>query len=334
MRDRVKANFGINIPGIRLRANPALAAEAYLFMIDEVPIARGNVHVGMYFFEGAIDVLNELGLADQSISDIQPLTHKTGHWVPDSAQTAIQAAEHELIPAPTHLLDQFEALIRRNLVRFFGIQDAETLLQSWESSETSKSLVVALHLTSRDRLRLIQVLRELIRDRVPLTQGETILNALQGTNLASDDIHHLTRLVRLQIRHQLPSNTPGTIRVPIPLVEEQKLFTITDGRALFIASPQQKHEFLVWLRDQLQELQTDPFNIVLVTPNPEPRPLLRRLIEPEFPDLMVLSQEEILEFSETLSSSSSDESPTTKPSESPPLTTTPTPNDESEEVTE
>lgn len=335
MRDRIKTDFGINIPGIRLRANPALAPEAYLFVIDEVPIARGNVHVGMYFFEGAIDVLNEIGIADQTISDIHPLTHKTGYWVPNSAQTALQAAGHELIQSPNHLLDQFEALIRRNLVRFFGIQDAETLLQSWESSETGKSLVAGLHLTSRDRLRLIQVLRELIRDRVPLTQGETILKALQGANLASDDIHHLTRLVRLQIRQQLPGNNPGTIRVPILLAEEQKLFTITGDRAIFIASPQQKHEFLVWLRDQLQELQTEPFNTVLVTPNPEPRPLLRRLIEPESADLMVLSQEEVLEFAETLSSSSGDESSTTNLSESPSSTATPTPDDESEEeVTE
>jgi tetratricopeptide (TPR) repeat protein len=343
MRDRIKTDFGINIPGIRLRANPNLAPEDYLFMIDEVPIARGNVHVGMYFFEGEIDDLNEIGIADQALSGIHPLTHKTGYWVPDSAQPTLQAAGHDLIPAPNHLLDQFEALIRRNLVKFFGIQEAETLLQSWESSETGKSLVTAvaavaavaaLHLTSRDRLRLIQVLRELIRDRVPLTQGETILSALQGANLASDDIYHLTQLVRLELRQHLPGNAPGTIRVPIPLAEEQTLFTLIGDHAIFIASPQQKHEFLVWLRDQLQELQADLFKTVLVTPNPASRPLLRRLIEPEFPDLMVLSQEEVLEFSEATSSCFSDESPTTNLSKSPSLTANPTPDDQSEEVTE
>jgi flagellar biosynthesis component FlhA len=101
------------------------------------------------------------------------------------------------------------------------------------------------------------------------------------------------RAARLRLRSCLPGNTSNAVRVLLPSAFEEQLLGEEEGRAFLAANPAQKLAFLAWLREEMEPQSQDA---VLVTRSPVLRPLLRRLVAPEFPDLMVLAEEELFSF--------------------------------------
>jgi flagellar biosynthesis component FlhA len=73
-----------------------------------------------------------------------------------------------------------------------------------------------------------------------------------------------------------------------------------DGRMAFVPPPDQTHELLRTIRAWQP---TPAGNAVMVTHYPELRPYLRQLVEFEFPDMLVLSSDELL-WPDELSASS------------------------------
>jgi flagellar biosynthesis component FlhA len=50
LRERISASFGIQIPGVRVRANAGdLPPTAYVFMLDEILLLRGQQEAGRRF---------------------------------------------------------------------------------------------------------------------------------------------------------------------------------------------------------------------------------------------------------------------------------------------
>jgi len=99
------------------------------------------------------------------------------------------------------------------------------------------------------------------------------------------------RAARLHLRQSLPGNVDATTRLALPSNFEDQLLGISDGHAFLAAEPGQRLLFLAWLRGEMAHRDS---RTVLVTRSPALRPLLRRLVEVEFPDLMVLAEEEVL----------------------------------------
>ena len=251
MRNRIKAETGASVPGVRARANSALPEGVYEVQLDEVPVDRGLA-------------------------------------VP-------KAACEQTWSTPEFLIAHIEAVLRHNLTRFVGVQETASMLDEWEKLPGGKEQVQAALPTPLARRRFTWLIQGLLAERVSIIDWQAILAAAKELDVATAPMLALVRAARLRLRPSLPGNTSGAVRVALPASFEDQLLGAADGRAFLAADPVQKLDFLAWLRGEMEH--HDP-QTVLSTRSPALRPLLRRLVAPEFPDLMVLAEEELLSSDE------------------------------------
>ncbi len=96
------------------------------------------------------------------------------------------------------------------------------------------------------------------------------------------------------MKEQLPGNNPNAQRLELSMEWEGMLISGLEhhnGRKFLTLPPEETYEFLSTIRNAVK---TRDWNLVLVTQSSEIRPFVRRLVENEFPHLMVLAQDELV----------------------------------------
>ena len=295
LRDRVRAETGVGVPGVRVRANPSLAPGDYVIMIDEIPRARGSVHLGMRYSPEPAERWHDVAAPQYLVEERNPRTHRPGFWVAPEAWERAAALNLDLWAEPlVFVVHHLEATLRRNLGEFVGVQEFETLLDAWRGNEHASSLIRELTPDESARLRLARVVRALVRDRVPLKAPEDILEAVAEQGLTSGTDAEIVAGVRARIGKWLPGNSRTAQRVELPVEWQEKLLSWvqqSNGGTWLKGPVVDTEELLAVVRAAFDPLGSD---VVLIAPRIEVQPLLRRLIAPEFPDVMVLAREEVL----------------------------------------
>ena len=303
MRQRIKEETGVNLPGVRVRGNEyGLPDETYIIMLDEVPLVSGNVRTKMCYCPVSLEKLQFLGIPDQLPEEApHPLNGEPGCWVSRDHWEMITNKGLELWDDPLlYMVYHLEAVLRRNLADFLGIQAVENLLWDWEQAERGSSLIKEVLPDQASRFRFARVLRALVKERVSITSWEDILETVRESGLATKNESEVVRLVRLKLREYLPGNTLGSRRLPLPPETERKIapwIWRENGKAFLSLPPEETQELLSDIRGLV-----DPNDkkIVLVTHDAELRPFIRRLVELEHPDLMVISQDELISEEEMM----------------------------------
>ena len=105
------------------------------------------------------------------------------------------------------------------------------------------------------------------------------------------------RAVRLALKPGLPGNRPGDTRAELPASLEEAIvpwLQAQGGRWFLAIPPEATQKLLGDIRDFMRDRSR---LCAIVTRGADLRPCLRRLIELEHPDVMVLSAEELTEES-------------------------------------
>jgi tetratricopeptide (TPR) repeat protein len=300
MRERIKAETGASVPGVRARPNSALPEGAYEVQIDETPVNRGAAVRDRWYFAGSPMAPAGLDIEGHSSPAAHPVTGEPGCWLDAQGLAVLKAAGKTAWSAPEFLIAIIEAVLRRNVTRFVGLQETAGMLSEWEKLPGGKEQVQAALPTPLARRRFTWMVQGLLAERAPIVEWREILAAAKDLDAATAPIQALVRAARLRLRGGLPGNAPGAPRVALPAGFEDRLLGSEDGRAFLAADPIQKLDFLAWLRGEMEH--RDP-QTVLVTRSPALRPLLRRLVAPEFPDLMALAEEEVLDLDDPAAAS-------------------------------
>jgi tetratricopeptide (TPR) repeat protein len=296
MRKRIQDGMGVAVPGVRVRRNNALAANDYVVMLDEIPLVKSAVQLDRRYCPVSAAKLQELGIPQQSLVEApHPQTGEPGCWILRDNWGSVTGNGVELWAEPlVYVIYDLEAVLLRNLADFLGVQEVENLLETLGKKEGGSALIEAALPDPASRLRFARLLRALVRERVSITQWENILKTFQTQGLATRNVAEAVRDVRVRLKNGLPGNDMATRRAEFPPeIEDQmaKWVSREDGKAFFAASSEETHRLLSMLRDWMKSKDR---NIVLVTRSSRLRPFIRQLVEAEFPDLMVLSQEELL----------------------------------------
>jgi len=152
-------------------------------------------------------------------------------------------------------------------------------------------------------IRLTRLLRALLQDRVPITKPDAILEAMEQTGVG-DDVS--LQLARLRLKDVLPGNRPGDQRITVPQDFEDDIWVWLDsegGRQFLAAPPEYIIDWLAQIRTLISSAdgstQGAKPTVVLITRQADLRLPLRRLVELEFPAVMMLSEEEVLDLTQT-----------------------------------
>ena len=297
MRARIAEELGVTIPGVRVRANDNMYSYGYTIMVNDIPLETGFLPGNKLYCHTSIDVLQQLGIPEETI-DFQPhpVTGDDGYWIEPEYRDLISHNE----AAPVHeslifMVFHIEAVLRSHLADFLGLQDVENLLLNWEQDERAASRIRTVLSDETSRFRFARLLRMLVRERVPITSREEILDAFEGVPSANGDLGPIERAVRLKLKKLLPGNQPNCKRVTIPKENEDQIKKwITDKHesTVFVIPPEDRQKML---NEILSLADPNDKKVVLVTSSPELRRFVRNLVGRAFPELIVLANEEVLE---------------------------------------
>ncbi|UVO50028.1 flagellar biosynthesis protein FlhA [Sphingomonas sp. SUN019] len=189
------------------------------------------------------------------------------------------------------LVAAIEAVIRRNLPRFLGVQEAVTLLNriGEDYPEVVKEAVRAI-----PAAKIAEVLRRLAEEEVPLRNMRDVLEGLTEAAQSERETPRLTDMTRIALkRYLLDSAAPeGQVRALVVTPELEAMVRdatrVVDGVERLAIQPDVAQALVETIAALAQETGANA-----VVTSFEVRRAMRKLIEPDLFDLPVLAFNEL-----------------------------------------
>jgi flagellar biosynthesis protein FlhA len=194
----------------------------------------------------------------------------------------------------THLSE----VVRSHADELLGRQEVQKLLDMVKGTHPAVIEELVPHLLGVADVQ--KVLQGLLRERVPIRDLVTILEALADTARSSRDLDVLIEAVRTALKRQITkqyADDKGVVRALTldPRLEQRILDTVqrTDRGAQLALDPRTGQQLFAALSREIERVLTQGLT-PLVLCSPGLRPFLRRLLEKALPQLAIVSYGELL----------------------------------------
>jgi type III secretion protein V len=278
VRERLYRDLGVRAPAFRVRTGAPLPARTYRLAIDEVPAGAGLVPEGAGFCATPPPELARAGHVGRVVQDALGRSFTA---VPAEALPALAAVGAVVTPGGALVAEHLLQLLRAHAAAFLGVEEVQAALTGLEASapalvrEAGRKVPLPL---------LADVLRRLLQEQVSVRNLRAVLEALVSPATEGDASQLAERCraaLARQLSHQHASGGVLLAYLVDPTVEEALRGA---GGAL---EPSQAGAIL----EGLKRLGR-PRQAVLLT-SPDVRRMLRRLIEGSFPEVPVLTFNEL-----------------------------------------
>ncbi len=291
IRRQLATELGYVLPPVRVTDNLSLGAREYTVLLKGVEVARYELPPGA-----------ELALAGGGggqpgpdwVATREPAFQLDAWWIPAAQADAVRAAGWTVVDPVSVLSTHLAELARRFAYELFGRQDTKKLLD--RVAEENPRVVEDLVPKLLPLATVQKVIQNLLRERVPIRDAVSILEALGEAAAISRNPILLTEYVRQAIRRAVvkPFLSPnGELRAWFlePALESAIERAVEHGEntSHLNLSPAQ-------VRAVVEGLQkaggTADLSTIVITAS-QTRPFVRLLAEPTLPGLTVLSHGEI-----------------------------------------
>lgn len=295
IRKQIAQEFGIVVPPIRIRDNIQFNSNEYVIKIKGNEIARGEVMTGYYLAltpEGEDDDL-------EGIKTTDPTYNLPAYWLNAEQKEKAELKGYAVVDATAVVSTHLMEILKRNAYKILDRQAVQNLLDNLKEDH---SAVVEELVPNMLTVGTVQnVLKNLLRESIPVRDLPTILEALADRAALTKDPDILTEYVRGALTEtitNLHQNEQGEITA-ITLdakLEEQLMQQIAAGKQpsqnLNLA-PQTMNALYKQVSEKVQELITVGGKAILLT-GPSVRRYVKAFFEPVLPELAVLSISELL----------------------------------------
>lgn len=291
-RRQYAQDMGFVIPSIRLHDGSSLGTNQYIIRIRGEEVARGEVLVDYYL---ALEPPNPAGQID-GIEAIEPAYGIPSRWILPENKEMAEIYGYTVITPLTVMLTHLSETVKKHAYELLGRTEVMQLVEHLK--QTEPDLVADAIPNVVTYAGLEKILRNLLKEGVPIRDLGLILEAIVDAGPSNRDIDLVTEQVRTRLSRTITRRfcDNGQLRV-VTLdaeVEKKVLAALTKNeQGVYLAlSPdimQQIMAQLGELRKKFQELSQTP----VVLTSQVIRVYLSRLIAQFYPDVYVLSFHEI-----------------------------------------
>ena len=290
IRHQFVTNLGYLLPPVRVTDNVSLRSREYVILLKGSEIGRYELLPG-----------SELALptakADKSFPGQQtrePAFGLPALWIPLDQVDAARAAGHTVVDPVNVIGTHFSELVRQHASEMLSRQDAKMFCDrvSQDHPKVVEDLVPKLL-----PLAAVQrVLQNLLRERVSIRDGVTILEALGEGAATTKNPVLLTEFVRQNLRRTVVKpylNQKGEL--PAYIMDHSTEGTVesavqhTEANSLCVLSPQVTREIVTRLERKLERREVP----VVVLTSVGARYFLRQMVEPTLPNVFLVSHNEV-----------------------------------------
>jgi tetratricopeptide (TPR) repeat protein len=268
------------LPGVRVRSNAAMPRGRFRIKLNEIPRCQRDVPAGMVFCHASSDQVRPHLPEDTAVLPaLDPVTRRDATWVASLHTEVLEAAGLRVWRDPLQFVfAELERQVRRNLDAYLTLDQVESLRDQWKAQLGDDAELAPLDLE-----RLAAMVRLLVRDGAPVRDGISVMRAAAASGSVDDAV----RDYRLATADVLPGNDDDTVRIAVP----SKLAALSSATARGTSpNPGDVFEALAELRATLAD---QPARVALVATDDAARRIVRTYTAGEFPDVPVLSDQEM-----------------------------------------
>ncbi len=296
IRYRIGQELGFVIPGVRVMDDLSLPPNQYVIEIRGTRVSLGEALMGHRCIHKPIAELREKNITGVELKDA--ITGDPVTWVPEDMAGELQRQNVESEETVEAISKHFTEIIKRYADEIMTRQNVQSLIELVKN--TNAAIVRELIPDMLSLGQVHKVLQLLVRERVSIRDLSTILERLADYAHLSRDINILAEYVRQSLARQICetyADKEGVITVVTidPSLEEVMIGAIHQSEyGSFLAlDPNVGERVLVQISSQLQNFKRMKLLPVILC-SPRLRPHFKRFIERSFPDMAVLSYNEIV----------------------------------------
>jgi flagellar biosynthesis protein FlhA len=290
IRRQIASETGVVVAAVRIADNLQLGPRGYTILIKGVEVARGELYAERLL---AINPGTATERLDGPHTQ-EPAFGLPATWIPAEQREIATTAGFTVVDATTALSTHLSETIRTFLPDLLSRQQVKEMVD--QVAQTSPKLVEELVPKVVSLGDVQRVLRQLLRERVPVRDLVTILEALADAAAVTKDHDAMTEAVRSAIGRAICrpyQNEKGELTIigVTPTLEEKLLASLvkTEQGAVLALDPQQAQHIAARIGRAIEQAMAQP---VLVC-SPSLRPHLWRLFARVLPHLGVLSHAEV-----------------------------------------
>jgi flagellar biosynthesis protein FlhA len=294
LRKQLAGELGLVVPPIRIRDNAQLAPTTYAVLLRGQELARGEIVPDQCL---AIDS----GMASEPLPGVQttePAFGLTAYWIPSPEREYAERMNYTVVEPTGALATHLTELIKRNAAELLTRADTHKLLDNLKQHNAALVDEVVPNLLKVADVQ--KVLQNLLRERVPVRDLESILEALGDWAAKTKDVEILTEYARNALTRTICSlyRHEGAIHCITldPMTEDYvqaNIQRMEHGSSLMLP-PERQSQLAQQTRSAVERAGAAARGAtVAVLCSPQIRSWLRRILEPSLPQTPVLSLNEI-----------------------------------------
>jgi hypothetical protein len=293
MRQEIKERYGVQIPGLRVRLNDTdMPVGSYLIMISEVPLVMGFLNPENVFCEAGVSQLQQAGIPADAAT--HPVDGSPCTWVDRTHKATLDAAGFSVLSPGGYIVLHLSSVVRKNLPEFLRLQDVLTMLEA--ESDSGPGMILRIRSAEGGIVRFRNILAALLEEDLPCKP--LLLIAERFLELSGRPAHEISEEIRClePIRALLNRDleschlyrlAPSFVTAISQNIERQ------GDAAVLRLEPELTQEALSAVRLELKADSLKSPGRVIVVDDWTIRRFVRKLIELEFPDVIVLARREL-----------------------------------------
>jgi flagellar biosynthesis protein FlhA len=294
IRRQLAIELGVVVPPIRIRDNMQIDPHAYVIKLRGNPLATGQVYPGQFL---AMDS----GAASGKLAGTEtrePAFGLPAWWIGETQRSQAEMMNYTVVEASGVLATHITEVVKTNAAELVTRDEVAALLK--QVKEKSPALVEEVVPVQIKPGELQKVLHNLLRERVPIRDLETILETLgewasktKDLEVLSEAVRHgLARTICNQYRDE--QNIIHCVTLDPQLEDTINGFVERNERGSFLTlPPQMARQITENIATAVARLMQQGFHGVVLC-SPQVRAHVRKLIESALPAVAVLSYNEIV----------------------------------------
>lgn len=290
LRKQFADEMGIVIPSVRMRDSSQLNPNQYEVRLKGETVAVGEVLVDHYLALSPGDLKKEDEI--DGIDTIEPAFGMPAKWISDDKKIKAEMAGYTLIDATSVIITHLSELIRTHAFELLTRQEVKKMLENLQKVNPAIVEDTVPGVISQNELQ--KVLKNLLRENIPISDMETILETLADYAPTVKDSDMLTEYVRQSLKRTITHrfSEAGQMKVlSLDTEIENKIINSVkkmEGGAYLALDPMTIQKIVTATTEKVEEMRK-LVQIPIILTSPIVRIYYKKLLDQFCPNVVVLS---------------------------------------------
>jgi flagellar biosynthesis protein FlhA len=293
LRKHFADEMGMVIPAIRLKDSSQLNPNQYEIKLKGESVAVGEVLLDHYL--GLVPAEVPENDVD-GIETVEPAFGMPAKWISDDKKIKAEIAGYTLIDPTSVMVTHLSEVIRKHASELLSRQEVKRMVENLKEHNESIVEDTVPAIVSLNELQ--RVLRNLLREGIPILDMETILETLADYAPTVKDHDMLTEYVRQALRRTITHkfSIAGQLKVVSLDSEIEDLIIKSikkiEGGAYLALEPDVIQMIVTSTTEQINQMKKLVQEPIIIT-SPVVRIYFKKLLDQFYPDITVLSFNDI-----------------------------------------